>query len=638
MQNKNIEEAINDFKSGEFIAAQKKVGALIKEFPNNYSLYNLLGSILFSQKKYNEAIINYNEAIKIKPNYAEGHNNLALTLSFLKKFNESINNYQQAIKIKPNYVEAYYNLALLLNNLGKINESIKNYHQAIKIKPDYIDAYKNLGKLLRKIGKIDEARKCFEKISEFEPNNIENKINRELLMPQIAKSVKEINYYRNQYEKGLENLKKHKYVTQYPGLTIKINSFYLSYHNKDNLDLMIKTADLFKKMLPTINYVSKIPEKKGKKKIRIGFISEFLTDHTIGKLFGGLIKKINKKKFEVIVFHLEQTKKSKMKNEIDDSADKTVILSIKIQEQQRQIEKESLDIVFYPDIGMSPITYFLPYSRFAPVQIASFGHPETTGISTIDYFLSSTLFEPSNKRKKYSERLICLSEFPAYYEPPKNLNLIKNREDFKLPKNARLYGCLQTLFKFHPDFDAILAEILARDTEGYIVLIGGEGKLKYWSEDLKLRWAKNFPILNERIFFTKHLSLVDFISLCDCVDVLLDPLHFGGGNSVLESLIVGTPTITMPDSYLRTNVASAAYKQMKILKPPIANDSSEYINLAIELAQNRKKNLSLREDLKKSAKKYLYKNSKVLKKFEIFLEKAYQQSLQGNKLKDGCTF
>ena len=237
----------------------------------------------------------------------------------------------------------------------------------------------------------------------------------------------------------------------------------------------------------------------------------------------------------------------------------------------------------------------MSFARLAPVQIASFGHPETTGINTIDYFLSSTLFESKYINNKYSERLICISEFPSYYEPPKKLSKMKNRKDLKLPENARLYGCLQTLFKLHPDFDSILSKILIQDPDGYIVLIGGKGKVKYWTETLKKRWEKNFPILNERVVFTKHLSLLEFISLCNSVDILLDPFYFGGGNSILEALSVGTPTITKPDLFLRTNVAKAAYKQMKISNPPVVQSSKKYVDLAIELATNKKKNISLRK-------------------------------------------
>ena len=153
-------------------------------------------------------------------------------------------------------------------------------------------------------------------------------------------------------------------------------------------------------------------------------------------------------------------------------------------------------------------------------------------------------------------------------------------------------------------------------------------------EALKKRWAKNFSILNKRVLFTKRLPLLDFVSLCNCVDVLLDPIYFGGGNSFLESMMVGTPTITMPSTHLKANITTAAYKQMKISKPPIVQSSKEYINLAIELAQDDKKNLSLREESKTAANKYLYNNLKALKEFEQFLEEAHTTAQSGNKLKD----
>jgi len=428
----------------------------------------------------------------------------------------------------------------------------------------------------------------------------------------------------------------YQYLTEKPGDTITTNFFHLAYHARENLELMKNTSDLFRQIIPNINYVSKnINKQKKQKKIKLGFISEFLTKHTVGKLFGGLIKNIDRKKFDIIIFHTHKTKKSLIKNEIDNHSNKVINLSNRIKKQHEQVEKENLDIIFYPEIGMSSITYFLAFARLAPVQIVSWGHPETTGINTIDYFLSSTLLEPNNVKKKYSERLICLSQFPLYYEPPKNLGSLKNRKDLKLPENARLYGCPQSLFKLHPDFDLILAKILFQDPEGYIVLIGRENKEKYWSEILKKRWSKNFSILNKKVLFTNKLSLLEFISLCKCVDVLLDPLHFGGGNSFLESMLVGTPSITMPGTHLKTNIVAAAYKQMKILSPPIVQSSKEYINLAVKLAQDSKKNFSLREESKTAANKYLYNNLKALKEFEQFLEETHATAQSGNKLKDG---
>ena len=57
--------------------------------------------------------------------------------------------------------------------------------------------------------------------------------------------------------------------------------------------------------------------------------------------------------------------------------------------------------------------------------------------------------------------------------------------------------------------------------------------------------------------------------------------------------------------------------------------------MAVELAQDDKKNLSLREESKIAANKYLYNNLKALKEFEQFLEEAHIKAQSGNKLKDG---
>ena len=341
-------------------------------------------------------------------------------------------------QIDPNNDDTYYNLGNIFKEAGKINESINSYNQAVKINHNHVDAYNKLANLYIDIGKINDAYKCFEKLFKLKPDNIEYKINKALLVTPITQSVKEINSYRKKYTKGLESLKKYKFLIREPADKIELNFFYLAYHAKENLEIKKKTAKFFKKIIPNINYVNN--DVKKKKIIKVGFISEFLGNHTIAKLFGGLIKNIDRKKFEVVIFHTSLTSKSSMRKEIDDSASKTIILNSKIENQQQQIKEEKLDILFYPDIGMSPTTYFLALSRFAPVQIVSWGHPETTGIDTIDYFLSSALFELNNAKKKYTERLIQLSQFPLYYNPPfaQSKSVLKNRSHFNFPKKKKI--------------------------------------------------------------------------------------------------------------------------------------------------------------------------------------------------------
>ena len=74
-----------------------------------------------------------------------------------------------------------------------------------------------------------------------------------------------------------------------------------------------------------------------------------------------MIKNINKDKFELVIFHTSNTKPGFIKDEINNYPDKVINLFGSISDQQKQIENEFLDIIFYPDIGMSASTYFLAY-------------------------------------------------------------------------------------------------------------------------------------------------------------------------------------------------------------------------------------------------------------------------------------
>ena len=330
MVDKNIQELINLYRSGKLVVAEKKIIKEIEKNPNSFFLYNFLGIILSNQKKLDEAVISFRKSIKINPNYAQGYSNLGAELFKLKKVDESINILNQAIKINPNFSEPYFRLGFIFKQLNKINESILCYQKAIQIKPDYIGAHNNLGNVFKEIGKIEEAiksykhiiqinpnseiaysnlanlfidigkvedaRKFFLKLFSLKPNNLEYKINNGLLIAPIVQSVKEINYYRNEYIKNLKLLGKFKYQISHPGYSIETNFFYLAFHNKDNLEIMKNTSNLFRKIIPSINYVSKnIKKLEKQKKIKIGFISEFLTDHTVGKLFEGLTKNIGRK-------------------------------------------------------------------------------------------------------------------------------------------------------------------------------------------------------------------------------------------------------------------------------------------------------------------------------------------------------
>ena len=87
--------------------------------------------------------------------------------------------------------------------------------------------------------------------------------------------------------------------------------------------------------------------------------------------------------------------------------------------------------------------------------------------------------------------------------------------------------------------------------------------------------------------------------------MLLDPLYYGAGNSFFESMVYGTPTITLPTDHIKSRLVLGAYKQMGVSDAPIANSVDEYIKLAIEYA-NSDKLFEIKERYRKAAESKLF--------------------------------
>src|SRR4029077_4382157 len=126
------------------------------------------------------------------------------------------------------------------------------------------------------------------------------------------------------------------------------------------------------------------------------------------------------------------------------------------------------------------------------------------------------------------------------------------RADYALPETGTLYLCPQTPFKLHPAFDEMLAGILRRDPNGTVGLL--QGKHRNWERLLGQRFASTMPEVMDRILFIPPQSHADFMSLNSLADVLLDPVHIGGGNTSYEGLALGVPIVTMPSPFLRGRI------------------------------------------------------------------------------------
>ena len=527
-----------------------------------------------------------------------------------KEFKEAIFNLEKSLEILPKRSSTIKNLVIAYIAIGNFKKAQKFCEILLLNNDNESEILNILNQIFKKNDKIIEFSKFISTIIEKKKIDIIYEIQKDLAIPKIFENEKDITHYRN----NIEN-KVNKYNFQTFNKKYSIDSqaldppiFALSYDQYDNKKLFTEIVNLYRKLYPKLNYIKDFKKKKTNK-IKIGFISNFLTNnHTIGKLYKGLIKKLDREKFEISIFNGNQSNKKNLINN-------KYILPKNFDESSKLISKQDLDIIFYPDIGMSSQMYFLTFQKLARYQITSWGHPETTGNKSIDYFLSSNLMETQDAQNNYSEKLVLSNFLPMYFYKP----LLKKKLDKDSLNYENIYSCLQALVKIHPEFDEIIEGILKKDKKAKIYFLKDKDKILY-NKILK-RFNKKIKIGLDRIIFMERLSEEEYINHCGKSSVLLDPLYFGAGLSFHESMIYGTPTVSRPTKYLKSRIVLGAYKQMKIKNPPIVSSNEEYIEKAVEIANNNKLILQMKENFSNSADKYLYENKDFIKDIEkIFFD------------------
>jgi predicted O-linked N-acetylglucosamine transferase (SPINDLY family) len=539
------------------------------------------------------------------------------------RLSESLAAHEEALELDPDAIVIRLSAARIAHALERQEVSLRHFESAARLDPHCYPAVEAARRICAGAGIADRAVHYSRLAYEMHPTP-DILLSMKLVVPSIMESSQAIRETRARYERGVAEMEASPVVLAAPQGDLGVAAFFLAYHGENDRDLQIATARLFLQTIPSLRYTAPhcIGERRPRAKIRVGFISRFFAAHSIFSTSVGLIEKLTRDKFEVIALRIQPSRDDECTARIRAAADRTVDLDPDLYRAREQIAGLSLDVLFFQDIGMEPMSYFLAFARLAHVQCVSFGHPNTTGIPTMDYFISNDLFEPPGAEAHYSERLFQLAGLPtlAYYYKPKLPAGRPLRASYRLPDDAVLYVCPQTLYKLHPDFDEILRGILTRDPRSLVVLICGQ--FQEFTERLRARFARALPGLERRIVFLPFMSFEVFMGLLRLADVVLDSIHFNGMNSSLQAFAVGTPIVTLPGCFQRGRHTQAMYRKMEI-HDCIAGDPQHYVEIAVRLGTDRDFATSIRERIL-ARNHVLFEDPRVIGEFERFFMEALE--------------
>ncbi len=527
----------------------------------------------------------------------------------------------------------YIACAELLSRLGWLGEALDVIKRSLARCEPLPLLYELHIELLSKCNRTREAIAVARQATRLFPgDDLFFRLKGALLLPILYDTQEEVNYYRKRFGNGLrligEELRLETASSRQRALAAiqKHVNFYLGYQNRNDRELQQAYGNLVHRIVsanfPMWSEQPHMPAWPDDGRLRIGYISNFFHTHSVTRMFLGWLRGHDPGRFSVFNYHVgkgtdavtEQVRRSsfvfrQLPKDFDVAA--------------TAIRNDDLHVLVFLDIGMSRFISVLAALRLAPIQCMSWGHPITSGLPTIRYFISSDLMEPIDAQEHYSERLVRLPGIGSCYSKPviPEPLLNKTRRDFGLREDSVVYLSCQSIFKYLPEQDRVFAKIARRVLNAQIVFLAMNDIVQ---NDFQKRLTRAFDAEGLRAadhcVVLLRVSHFDFWCLIRNADIVLDTIGWSGGISTFEVVACGLPLVTMPGKFMRGRQSSAILGQLGT-HLTIARDTTQYVEIAVRLSRDAR----LRQEVVDQTIKghaNLYSDTRCITALEEFYQRA----------------
>lgn len=563
---------------GRLVEAQHAFHKAIRINPFMPEAHYNLGNVLKQVGQFPEARTQYEEAVRLKPDYDRAWYNLGNTLREEGRVVTAEAAYRRALELKPDWGDCHLNLANALFDLRRLDEAADEYRTAAALKPDDAGLDDSLGNCLAAAGHVEEARAAYRKANSRRDNWL-RELRCETLTEPVMSSRAAIREYREMLPKMLT-----RFADRGPIDVADLHTsgaeppMDLAYHGDDDRPIKELYSQFFSERMPMA-----VPPPPRQGLPRVGVVVTHGHEGVFGRCLGDLVARLDPARLDLHVL-CSRSGANVLRHMLPDAKIQYAILPERVDEANRLLREIGYDLLHYWEIGTDSTNYFLPLLRPARVQGTCWGWPATSGHSAVDFFASWNDLEPAGAESHYTESLVRLRHPPTYFVRPPAPVSPRSKEAFGFLSDARLYLCVQNVRKYHPDFDAVLEEILDRDSQGVIAVIADEQPAV--SAMLMRRLRATIPQVVDRIRLVPRLEREQYLELISAADVLLDTPHYGGGaNTVLDAVAVGKPLVTWAGPFHRGRWAAAVNKRLDVGEL-ISSSLGDYAAIAVSVATN----------------------------------------------------
>jgi len=613
--------------------------------PSSTRAHNNLGQALMRLGDTRRAIECYEAAVGLDPGYAVAHTNLGLALwacgeldrageclrsalalarglipawlglgsirAEQRRFDEALQCFEAALSLRPLEAAALEGKSAVLRALGRRVEALHALEQVLAQNPSDVEAWCNRGVLLHEIGEAEPAVQAFRRALEIDPECVQARTRLlARLIPAVPSSEQEAARGFGAFVRELDQLiawlGAREFDEQKALLAAQQQLFYLSYEERSNKALLTRYRRVPSAQLAALTSAAgadpatrAIPGGDWPARFRLGFASAHVFDHSVyNALLKGWLECLDRARLEICVFSIG-TKRDALTEAAKAASDRFVSGPRTSADWARVIREHELDAIIFPEIGMNETTLALASMRHARRQLTAWGHPETSGLPTVDEFLSAELFEPAGAEEHYSEQLVRLPNLGVHYRPYRTATSPLDPDALGIRAGGPVFICPGVPFKYRPQDDWTFVEIARRVQNCTFVFFRHE--ITEQSMKLEARLAAAFR--DARLDPARHLVAIPwqpraaFFALLRLADVYLDTVGFSGFNGMMQAIECHLPCVSYEGHFMRGRFGSAILERLG-LREWVASSRSEYVDLAVQLALSAASRETVRQKIR----------------------------------------
>ncbi len=508
----------------------------------------------------------------------------------MQLYDEALRHFGRAIALDAGFIDARFNRAQILEMRGRPDDAISDFRQVVEANPGHKLAWYRLGHLLICAGRREEGQLAFDRAIALDSDYAEARWARTMsMLPQAYDIGEAPEFFYEAFSRQLASLDRW-FAEGRDALGYRAvgnqQPYYIVYHDRNNCQVLSRYGDLCARLMHSW-YGERTPGEGSSRDgpIEVAIVSGNVHDHAVWTaIVRGWCREIDRSRFRLSIVYTDNVTDAET-DIARASVDRFIEGPRDLGQWVDAVMDIRPDVLVYPEVGMDRSCIKLASLRLAPVQVAAWGHPETTGMPTIDYFLSADAFESATAQDNYRERLVRLPGIGACYSALDPEKIDVDLRELELDADRPIALCPATPYKFLPEHDWTFAAIARGAPTCQIVLVVDDIAPRL-SDLIARRLRATFD--NEGLDYDRHVRFIDrqsrprYFSLMRQSALYLDTIAFSGFNTAMQAFECGLPVLTVEGRFLRNRFASGILREMG-LEELIATDAKAYVDNAVSL-------------------------------------------------------